>query len=517
MRRSELRGARRATAPAARGLHSAAAMTSLAPTNHLLAAELRRLVRGAVDASPAALAAASADFGGIVRRRPAVVVRPADVGDVAAVLGHARRRHVAVATRAASHSVSGQSLSEGGIVLAMRALDRVLAFGADAAGPWCDAQPGVVWRDLAAAALARGLVPPVMTDYLYTTVGGTHSVGGLGTASFRHGTQADNCLALEVVTPDGEVRWCSRAEHAELFEHVLCGFGQLGVITRVRLRLRRHGARVRTHLLAYARRDRLLAALRTLTGTEARHADYVAGRAVDAGGGRWMYVLTVTAEGDSRTAAAARADAAAALACADRVARTEDRAFADFILQDGAPDAHADTDACGHPWVDVVMPPAAADTYLAEMRRALPRALLAASTVLCWPLRRAALTRPLFALPGATADGDDDFLVLASIMPTVLRAELPRAAALMCRAGARAVELGGRRYLYGWAEPGLTQWRAHFGAGAWTALNRLKREHDPDGILNPGFIQYESNDEPHRRFGAERRSACSPDARAHDR
>src|SRR5215208_387414 len=460
-----------------------------------LAAELRRAVRGTASAAGAALDGAASDFGGIVRRRPAAVVRPADAGDVERVLRVARARGVPVTTRAAGHSVCGQSLSDGGIVLAMRAMGRVLAFGADREGAWCEAEPGALWRDVAAAALARGLVPPVLTDYLYTTVGGTHSVGGLGTASFRHGAQADNCVGLEAVTARGEWVWCSPRDRPELFAHLLCGLGQLGVITRLRIRLRSHGARVRTHLLAYARRDRMMADLRAATAPagDAWPADHVGGWGVDAGG-RWMYLLALTAEGHTPAAAAARADAALAPLRPDRVARTEDRAFADFALRGGAPDEHAAAAAdAAHPWVDAVMPPAAADAYLGEMRRTLPRALLAASTVLCWPLRRRALTRPLFALPAAPPDDSDggDCLVLASIMPTVARADLPRAATLMRRAGERAVELGGKRYLYGWMEPRRTSWRTHFGAAAWETLCRLKREHDPDGLLNPGFIAYD--------------------------
>ena len=46
----------------------------------------------------------------------------------------------------------------------------------------------------------RRLIPPVLTNNLNVTVGGALSMAGLGVASRRYGTQADNVEELEVVT-----------------------------------------------------------------------------------------------------------------------------------------------------------------------------------------------------------------------------------------------------------------------------------------------------------------------------
>src|SRR5688500_317919 len=93
---------------------------------------------------------------------------------------------------------------------------------------------GVVWRDLVAEVVPRGFVPPVLTNNLGVSVAGTTSVAGLGVASFRYGTQADNAVELEVVTGTGEVVTCSRERNAELFDVVRCGLGQFGIITKVK-------------------------------------------------------------------------------------------------------------------------------------------------------------------------------------------------------------------------------------------------------------------------------------------
>lgn len=91
-------------------------------------------------------------------------------------------------------------------------------------GVWV--QAGTRWREVLAATTAVGLTPPVFTDYVDTTVGGTLCVGGIGGASHRHGLQVDNVLTLEVVTGDGRKIFCSPTIQPLLFRSVLVGLGQ---------------------------------------------------------------------------------------------------------------------------------------------------------------------------------------------------------------------------------------------------------------------------------------------------
>jgi len=70
----------------------------------------------------------------------------------------------------------------------------------------------LVWKQM--VDLPHGVVPPVLTNNFDVTMGGTHSAAGLGQNSFRHGSQADNCLGLEVV---GEIWFGVHRENSELF------------------------------------------------------------------------------------------------------------------------------------------------------------------------------------------------------------------------------------------------------------------------------------------------------------
>ena len=64
---------------------------------------------------------------------------------------------------------------------------------------------GTRWLDLLAQTIPQGGTPPVLVDFLELTVGGTLSVGGIGSQAFRFGPQVDNVLELQVVTGEGEL------------------------------------------------------------------------------------------------------------------------------------------------------------------------------------------------------------------------------------------------------------------------------------------------------------------------
>lgn len=449
-----------------------------------LVSDLHHLLQGEVTAAPEALAEVAVDFGGMVRRLPRVVVRPADSDDVARTLTYARRNGLCVSTRAKGHSLSGQSLNEGGILIDMRSLDRIGPINTEES--WFEADAGVVWWNLAAATLVHGLLPPVLPDAMQTTIGGTHSVGGLGTSSFRYGSQADNCLALEIVTIEGEIIWCSPAEHSELFTHCLCSFGQLGVITRVRHRLRKVPPRASTVLLYYASLERLLSDM-SMAAADPR-ARFVGawGRILD---GRWAYFLRLTtlsgAEGPSELG-----NLLEPLHYTQKVA-TGDEPVGEFFLQSaGAGGRLTGGPTAGKPWVDALMPGPCVGVYLREAFDRLPAALLRNSHLLLWPLDGRKLTRPLFMTPAG------DYAVLTSVLPSVEGGNLEPHAAIMSSLSALSMAMGGKRYLYGWVEFGLEQWRSHY-AERWPELNRLKHKYDPDGMLNRGFIQYELMDMGH--------------------
>ena len=211
--------------------------------------ELRSSVKGQVLSDEAAVAAVSGDFGRMKIKTPWAVVRPAGPQDIVQALAFARKHKIPVSTRAQAHTQTGQALNDGGILIDINALDKILAV--DTVARTATVQAGVVWRDLVAHVYTLGLVPPVLTNNLGVTIGGTLSVAGLGVASFRYGAQGDNALELEVVTGAGDLVTCSREKNADLFDTVRSGLGQFGIITQATIRLRTFKPNVRMLFLLY--------------------------------------------------------------------------------------------------------------------------------------------------------------------------------------------------------------------------------------------------------------------------
>ncbi|XP_006660189.2 cytokinin dehydrogenase 11 [Oryza brachyantha] len=208
-----------------------------------------------VAAVDAAECAAARDFGGLVSARPAAVVRPASADDVAsAIRAAARTAHLTVAARGNGHSVAGQAMARGGLVLDMRALPRRMQLVVAPSGEkFADVPGGALWEEVLHWAVSKhGLAPASWTDYLRLTVGGTLSNGGVSGQSFRYGPQVSNVAQLEVVTGDGECHVCSRSADPDLFFAVLGGLGQFGVITRARIPLSPAPQTVRWTRVVYA-------------------------------------------------------------------------------------------------------------------------------------------------------------------------------------------------------------------------------------------------------------------------
>ncbi|KAF0893425.1 hypothetical protein E2562_025224 [Oryza meyeriana var. granulata] len=202
----------------------------------------------------------ASDFGAVVSDAPFAVMRPESPDDIALLLGALSSAgpspRATVAALGAGHSLHGQAQARGGIVVETRALPcdvQVVAARAhgDSGGAttvpaaYADVGAGAMWVEVLEECLKFGLAPPSWTDYLYLTVGGTLSNGGISGQTFKHGAQISNVLQLEVVTGKGEVVTCSPTKIPELFFAVLGGLGQFGIITRARIPLQLAPPKVR--------------------------------------------------------------------------------------------------------------------------------------------------------------------------------------------------------------------------------------------------------------------------------
>uniref|UniRef100_A0A0D6QWB7 cytokinin dehydrogenase n=1 Tax=Araucaria cunninghamii TaxID=56994 RepID=A0A0D6QWB7_ARACU len=197
---------------------------------------------------------AAKDFGGIYHHKPAAIVIPACVEDILKVVTMvAASPNLTVAAKGNGHSISGQAQALNGLVLDMSSMKGTEIFeGSDTESPYVDAFAGELWVDVLRATLKVGLTPRSWTDYLYLSVGGTLSNGGISGQAFKFGPQISNVLQMDVVTGTGEVITCSAEQSEDLFYGALGGLGQFGIITRARILLQRAPDMVRWIRVVYA-------------------------------------------------------------------------------------------------------------------------------------------------------------------------------------------------------------------------------------------------------------------------
>lgn len=199
-------------------------------------------IQGTILCGDAAADIAGKDFGGMNRVKPLAVVRPAGAEDIAgAVKAALRSDKLTVAARGNGHSINGQAMAEGGLVVDMGStagnhFEVGYLSGGDMA--FVDVSGGALWENVLKRCVSEyGLAPRSWTDYLGLTVGGTLSNAGVSGQAFRYGPQTSNVTELDVVTGNGDVVTCSEIENSELFFSVLGGLGQFGIITRARVLL----------------------------------------------------------------------------------------------------------------------------------------------------------------------------------------------------------------------------------------------------------------------------------------
>jgi len=201
-------------------------------------AEPERLAEYAADTYWKALSArASGEPLGL----PDVAVAPADETGVAAVLRFASQRRIPVVPRGGGSGSQGGAVPvEGGILLDLRRLDRILEV--DEESFTVTAEAGVNGLRLERALNERGLMlPHYPASVDLATVGGYVAARGSGVLSTRYGKIEDLVLSLRVALAGGDlIETLPVPRHAvgpELTQLFVGSEGTLGVVTRATLQL----------------------------------------------------------------------------------------------------------------------------------------------------------------------------------------------------------------------------------------------------------------------------------------
>lgn len=439
---------------------------------------------GTLVADAAAREAVAVDQGNIVRRTPGAVLRPGSVRDMSAMIRYCAKHGIGVSVRGQGHTMFGEALSTG-LVIENRRLARIHSIGPEGA----DVDTGVLWTDLVAAAFEQKLRPPVLTGYTELTVGGTLSVGGIGglMGGLDSGLQVDHVRRLQVVTGTGGVQDCSPERGGDLFDAVLAGLGQFGVMTRATVDLVSAKERARTYLLRYHDSMTAFADLRTLL--ERPGLDHVVLACAAPGTADFAYLIRVTVFYD----VAAPPDDARLVGGLSAAPVAQDVGYLEFAFGgDKLIDHNRATlglDRFVKPWFNVWLPASTVERYVSDVVATLTRRDVGATgSILVFPQRRNRLTRPFLRLP--EPDGFDwvyAFNILAAADsvdpgPTYTHDMLDRNRRLFRSA---RDDFGGVLYPIGAVPLSHADWRRHYGA-EWYSFATAKNRFDPRRILAPG-------------------------------
>ncbi|MBB3691410.1 FAD-binding oxidoreductase [Sphingomonas sp. BK580] len=159
------------------------------------------------------------------RTSVAGVVRVRTDADVETALRYASAHGLTVSAAGVKHSMGGQAFKRGGVVLDMRGMD---AIRLDPEARTVEVGAGATWHQIQMALHPRFAVKAMQSTDIFS-VGGSISVNAHG-MDHQAGAVMGSLRSLRLMLADGKVVTASRTENADLFRHVVGGYGLFGVI-----------------------------------------------------------------------------------------------------------------------------------------------------------------------------------------------------------------------------------------------------------------------------------------------
>lgn len=171
--------------------------------------------------------AARAVYNGMIDRKPAMIVRCSDAGDVMATVDFAREHGLPLSIRGGGHSAAGLGVVDDGVVIDLSTMRGVRV---DPLNRTARVFGGTTWAEVDHATHAFGLATP-SGFFSSTGVGGLTLGGGHGYLSRQFGLTIDNLIEVDMVLADGSFVTASASRNADLFWAVRGGGGNFGVVT----------------------------------------------------------------------------------------------------------------------------------------------------------------------------------------------------------------------------------------------------------------------------------------------
>src|SRR5579863_9249144 len=172
-------------------------------------------------------------WNGMVARRPGLIARCADVGDVQSAVRAASETGILTAIRCGGHSLAGFSTCDGGLVIDLSRMRQVTV---DPEARRARIAGGCLLGSIDSATQKAGLVFPSGV-VSHTGASGLILGGGTGWLTRRFGLSCDNVEGFTLVAADGSIIPANAKENADLFWALRGGGGNFGVVTEFEVRL----------------------------------------------------------------------------------------------------------------------------------------------------------------------------------------------------------------------------------------------------------------------------------------
>ena len=163
------------------------------------------------------------------------VYKPAAVADIGAVFAVARKTGRRVVLRGAARSYGDAAIGAECLILDCCDLNKLLSF--DPAKGIVEAEPGITLEQIWNVTLPQGWFLPVVSGTMKTSLGGALAMNIHGKNNFMRGPFGEHVLEIDLMLPSGEIR--KLRPNDELFYAAISSAGLLGVITRIRLQMKK--------------------------------------------------------------------------------------------------------------------------------------------------------------------------------------------------------------------------------------------------------------------------------------
>ncbi len=193
---------------------------------------------------------------GLVRGEPGLVVFPRDTADVATIMRLAGRHGVPVVPRGSGTGLAGGAVTTGPhVLLVTTRMNRIGGVDVENLCVWV--QPGVINLDLSIHTTPFGLhYAPDPSSQSVCTIGGNVANNSGGPHCLAEGTTVNHVLAMEMVTPDGDIVTVGGPAPDPIgldIRGLMVGSeGTLGIVTDVLVNLLPNPPASRTILLAFS-------------------------------------------------------------------------------------------------------------------------------------------------------------------------------------------------------------------------------------------------------------------------